>query len=103
MNDNLVYNIFPDLVFTRRPEAIAFLIEEIGSNEKNCLSADVEREVSIPCGYRIMEQLAPVIEGFPFDLDESGDLKASNYPAALATVRQWFSDHKTYVILNSRY
>jgi hypothetical protein len=103
MNDNLVYNIFPDLVFTHRPEAIAFLVEELGSNERNCLSADIEREVRIPCGYRIMEQLAPVIGGFPFDLDESGDLKTSNYPAALATVRQWFSDHNTYVILNRRY
>lgn len=103
INDDLVYKVFPDLIFTRQREPIAYVVEALQSDQKNCLSADVEREVAIPCGYRIMEQLAPVIEDFPLKLDESGDLITRDYPAALDIVRQWFRIHETYTILNDRY
>jgi len=103
VNDDLVYNIFPDLLFTRQPGPIAWIVEALESDETNCMSADAERAVPIPCGYRIMEQLASVIEGFPLERDESGDLKADHYPSALRTVRQWFRIHKTYTIIHDRY
>jgi hypothetical protein len=103
VNDDLVYKIFPDLIFTRQREPIAYVVEALQSDHKNCLSADVERELPIPCGYRIMEQLAPVIENFPLKLGESGDIKTNDYPAALDTVRQWFRIHQSYTILNDSY
>ena len=100
LNDDVVYRIFPDLCYTRQREAIDYVIEALHTNEKNCLSADAERGISIPCGYRIMEQLAPVIAGFPLTLENSGDLKTDNYPEALEKVRAWFMTNKTYTILN---
>ncbi|MGC1241529.1 MAG: hypothetical protein WA874_08065 [Chryseosolibacter sp.] len=103
INDDLIYSVFPDLVYTRQRGAIAYMVEALQSDRNNCLSADTERESSIPCGYRIMEQLAPIIDGFPLQLNETGDLETDDYPAALARVRQWFIAHSTYTIMNDRY
>lgn len=103
VNDDVVYQLFPDLIYTRQPEAIAYIIEALQSNAKNCRSADAERDVAIPCGYRIMEQLAPVVTGFPLTLDESGDLDTDDYPAALQEVRTWFNDNKYWKIRKDTY
>ena len=101
--DGVVYEVFPDLVYTRRPEAIAYLVEALNSDAKNCNSADAEREARIPCAYRVMEMLAPVIEGYPLKLDESGDVVAKDYPAALQLTRDWFTKNKSYKILTATF
>ncbi|MBL0739666.1 hypothetical protein [Chryseolinea lacunae] len=99
VNDNVVYELFPDLIYSRHPIAIAYMVDVLNSDAENCLSADAEREAPIPCGYRVMEQLAPIIEKYPLTLDESGDLKTKDYTTALQTVRAWFAKNaKTYVI-----
>jgi hypothetical protein len=103
VNDDVVYEVFPDLIYTRQPEALTYVIEALLSNEKNCLSADAERPTAIPCGYRIMEQLAPVIVGYPIHLDEFGDLQTDNHSGALQQVREWFLNHKTYTIRNDKF
>lgn len=103
LTDEVVYNVFPDLIYTRHPQAIAYLASLLENEEKNCLAADVEREVPIPCAYRILEHLAPVIENFPLQLDEGGDLKTPDYPGALALAREWFSKNPTYVINNEKF
>jgi hypothetical protein len=91
-------------VFTRHTDAIAYMVEALNSDEQNCLTADAEREVPIPCGYRIMEQLASIIEKYPLTLDPGGDLKTKEYPLALKTVREWFDKHgRNYVINRDRY
>lgn len=103
VKDEVVYQVFPDLVFTRDDAAIDYMIDVLHQDGNHCLSADIERETAIPCGYRIMEQLAPIIEGFPLQLDESGDLDVEDYATALATARQWFTTHKKYSIQKERY
>lgn len=103
VNDDVIYKIFPDLVYTRHPDAIGYMVEALNSDETNCLSADAEREQPMPCGYRIMEQLAPIIAGYPLELDKSGDIKTKDYVTALKTVREWFVKHPDYKILRDRY
>jgi hypothetical protein len=103
VNDDIVYKIFPDLIYTRHAEAIRYMVEGMQRDDKNCMTADAEREEPIPCGYRIMEQLAPVIKGYPFELDESGDIKTKDYTAALQKVREWFIKHKDYTIMRDRF
>ena len=103
VSNDAVYDLFPDLVYTRYPEAIAYMVEAMNNDEKNCLTADAEREVAIPCGYRIMEQLAPIIDKYPVELDESGDIKSKDYAATLQKVREWFAKNKNYKILRDRY
>jgi len=103
VNDDVVYELFPSLVYSRHPEAIAYMVEALNSDEKNCHTADAEREAAMPCGYRVMEQLAPVIDKYPVQLDESGDVKTKDYTAALRAVREWFAKNKNYKILRDRY
>lgn len=103
VTDGVVYEVFSDLVYTRRPEMIAYLVEALNSDAKNCNSANAEQESRIPCAYRVMEMLAPVIEGFPLKVDESGDVIANDYPAALLTAREWFVKNKNYVISINSY
>ena len=103
VEDAMVYEIFPDLIYSRRPEAIAYLVETLNSDAKNCNSADAENESRIPCAYRVMEMLAPVVEGYPLKLHESGDVMAKDYPAALQLVRDWFTKNKTYSISRSTF
>ncbi len=103
VTDDLVYKIFPDLVYTRHADAIGYMVEVMQRDDKSCMTADAEREEPIPCGYRIMEQLAPVIKDYPLELDESGDVKAKDYTAALQKVRDWFTKCKGYTILRDRF
>jgi hypothetical protein len=103
VNDDVVYKLFPDLIYTRQKESIDYMIEALNSDVKTCFTADAEKEVEILCGYRIMEQLAPVIADYPFNLDESGDLQTDDYPSALLTVRNWFRTHKNYTILTDHF
>jgi hypothetical protein len=103
VTDEVTYQIFPDLVYTRSQQIVAHLVEALNSDAKNCLSANGESEEKIPCAYRVMEMLAPVVEHYPLKLDESGDVKTSDYPVALKTVRDWFKANKSYKILNDKF
>lgn len=102
LNDDVVYEVFPDLVYTRQRAAIDYLLAVIDSNEKKCTTADAADETLVICAYRVMEMLAPVIEGFPVKTDASGDLITSDYEHALKLVRQWSAKNKgNYRILGS--
>jgi hypothetical protein len=103
VNDDVIYSIFPDLVYTRNKEAVSYMIEVLQRDDATCMSADAERQAPIPCGYRVMEQLAPIIKGYPLALDASGDIKTNDYVAALKTVREWFTKHPNYEILKDKY
>ncbi|MBI3218932.1 MAG: hypothetical protein HYZ44_05445 [Bacteroidetes bacterium] len=103
LTDAVVYEIFPDLVFTRRPEAISFLVEAIYSDAKNCESPNSDNAERIPCAYRIMEMLAPVIENYPLKQNASGDIETTDYTGALQQIRNWFKANKNYTILRDTY
>jgi hypothetical protein len=103
VNDEVVYEVFPDLIYTRQTDALDYIVKALHSDAKNCIAADAEKDIPILCGYRIMEQLAPVIEGYPLHLDEFGDVQTLDYPAALNTVREWFLKHKSYTIRHDKY
>lgn len=103
VNDDVVYEIFPDLIYSHQRVAIDYLVEVLMSDEKNCISSNPNNEVPILCGYRIMEQLVSVIKGFPLKTDQSGDIQTKDYEAALATVRIWFKDNNEYEIVKDGY
>lgn len=103
VTDAVVYDVFPDLVYTRRPEAVAYLVEALNSDAKNCESANSDSNERIPCAYRIMEMLAPVIENYPLKQNATGDIETNDYPAALQKVREWLKVNKGYKILKDRF
>lgn len=90
LNDRVVDEVYPDLVYTRQRDAIALIIKTLNDDQKNCTSVDDENERPIPCAYRAMEQLAAVVEDYPLKLDRTGDVMATNYEDALAIARKWF-------------
>ena len=95
VSDDLVYEVFPDLIYTRQRAAIDYLVVELNSDEKKCTTAD-ERPVT--CAYRIMEMLAGAVEKYPLRADAGGDIKTNDYEKSLAAVRQWFKKNKEYQI-----
>lgn len=103
VTDGVVYEVFPDLIYTRRPEAIGYLIEALHNDAKNCESANSDNTERIPCAYRVMEMLAPIIENYPLKQNATGDIETTDYPAALQTVRNWFKGNSSYKILKDRY
>jgi hypothetical protein len=94
VNDNFVYEIAPDLVYTRQRPLINYLIEVLNSDEKNCSSPNPESQSQIRCGYRIMEYLAPVVKNFPLKTGPAGGIETDDYKKALKTTRKWFDAHK---------
>lgn len=103
INDDLIYDYVPDIVYTHQREAIDYLIQLLHSNEKNCESSNAESTEMIVCGYRIMEYLAPIIINFPLKISDSGDIETDNYPEALQKCRDWFIQNPYYNINNERY
>ena len=99
VNDDVVYELLPDLVYTRQKAALDYLVTIVQSDDKNCQSADPEAEQPILCGYRVLELLAPAIQDFPLAIDESGDLAVSDYPSALQQARRWLREHADYQII----
>jgi hypothetical protein len=103
INDDVVYEIFPDLVYSRSKEAFNYLVQLLYSDDKNCEPAGADGKGKIPCAYRIMEMLAPAIVGYPLKVDDSGDIITKDYVAALKTSRNWFTAHPDYSISKSKY
>jgi hypothetical protein len=98
INDDFVYEIVPDLVYTRQKEIFVFLESIIHSQEKNCQSPNPDSSQKIECGHRVMEALAPAIENFPFTVDATGTLITDDYAAALVKVREWLRQNPDYKI-----
>lgn len=99
VNDDVVYELFPSLIYTRQREAFEYVIQIIKSDEKNCKSADPENSEPVNCAYRIIEFLAPAVKDFPLQVDSSGDLKVDNYSIALHQAREWFASNPQYQII----
>ena len=103
VNDDFVYDYVPDLIYTRQLAIYQFLETIIMSDEKNCYSANPDSNAKILCGYRVMEYIAPTIQGFPLPIDEFGELEVDDYEVALRQLRTWFTQNDNYVILDSTY
>ena len=103
VNDDVVYQVFPDLVYTRQRATFDVLLQALNSDETNCESANAEVERKIPCAYRVMEMLAPAIQSYPLKVDESGDIDTNDYTEALKTVRDWFRANGNYIIRTDSY
>lgn len=93
MNDQVVHHLAPDLVFMHYKPALDYLLETISSEEQNCSSPNPDSHARINCAYRLMEVVAPAIDGFPVQTDEGGNLLTDDYTKALETVRKWIVEH----------
>ena len=101
INDQVVDNVYPDLIYIHRKEAFNIIIQALNSDERLCTSLNPNADSQIPCGYRIMEMLAPELVDFPIKVLPSGDLDTKNYSKSLLAVRKWFAKkNDSYVIVD---
>ena len=92
LNDDVVYEMVPDLIYTRQKPAFDYLFTIINSDKASCTSADPDANDNILCGYRTMEYIAPYIKNFPLPVEE-GELVVDDYEQALKEVRAWYVQH----------
>ena len=96
VNDALVYDIVPGLVYTRQPAIFRYLETLVMSDEPNCQSADPDSQQRILCGYRVMGAVAPALTGFPVAVDAYGELLTDDYKQSLREVRAWLREREDY-------
>ena len=103
INDGFVYDIIPDLVYTRNKEVFQFIDEMLMDPASRCQSASPDSNQSISCGYKLLEYYAGTVVDFPLSLDEFGDLDLDDYEAGLTIARTWVSSNPDYSVLNDKY
>jgi len=104
VNDEFVYGVVPLLVYARQKETTDFLFDIILSDEKKCTPAGPDIEGNILCGYRVMEAIAPYIEGIPLEVGPSGDLVTNDYQKALSETRNWINNNRSaYQLITDKY
>jgi len=102
-NDEVVYHLIPDLIYTRQRQIFERVIEWLNDDRKSCTSSNPDKEEKLVCGYRIMEMLAPAIKNYPYSLDATGELLTDDYDKALYNIREWFKKNPQYIIVNTQY
>lgn len=94
VDDILVNNVMPDLMYTKNREMYQFCIDILNSDDELCRSLNPDNEGNIICGYRVMEHLAANVKNFPVKLSKSGDLDIDDYDEAIIQVREWLKNNE---------
>lgn len=103
LNDEIVFRLVPDLIYTRQRVVFNYLFDEILKSELNCTSTDPDHEIDINCAYRLLEFVAPHISDFPLRITASGELDFEDYEEALLNARVWIESNKdTYRIISDK-
>lgn len=104
VDDEFVYTVVPLLIYTRQREVIDFIWQQVVTENLACSPADAETSGRIDCAARLVEYLAPIIEDFPVDHDEEGNLLTQDYARAIAEIRRWYAVHSAdYRIITNTY
>lgn len=100
VNSDFVYSVVPDMLYTCQSAIYEFLVEGIMSDAKGCYNANPERDDRIMCAYRLIEQIAPYFDDYPYQLDVANELDVEDYRIALHTVREWLENQNGSYNLN---
>ena len=96
VDDNIMYHILPDLVYTRSQQIFTYLLAILNSEKKTCTSPNPNFSGNIICGYRVMEEISGAFVDFPLKRGRSGDIITKDYDKALSTARNWFKSNQAY-------
>lgn len=103
IKDNFIDYVVSDLIYTRQRDLLDVCIKILYNDEKLCHSLNPDISESVLCGYRVLEMLAPVIDGIPVTVDSYGLSNFTNYEDQLLQVRLWFTNHADYKIKNDEF
>jgi hypothetical protein len=101
VDDAFVYQVVPDLVYTRSRTIFNFLDGLIKDDNLQCESADPDSGETVACAYRIMEAMVPYVVGVPIKLSNSGDIIEKDYRDVLLKLRHWINVNPGYEIESS--
>jgi hypothetical protein len=97
----MIYDLVPDMIYTRQKSMFDYLFRIIESNEKTCSSPNPDSSTKILCAYNVIGQIAPFIQKFPVEVRASGDLKSNDYEKTLLDVRNWIKENKAKYVIKS--
>lgn len=89
LREEVVLNMFPDLVYINYKPAFNYLLETIMTDSKNCRSPQPDVTQGVICAFKVMELVANHVEGFPVTLNAYNEIETDDYDALLLKVRDW--------------
>jgi hypothetical protein len=86
--------LYSDLIYTRHPKAIEYLVEQVLDNGAKCDGSNPESREALPCAIHIIRLLTPALTKFPIELDSNGDFVSNDYAAIVSRAQDWLSQRK---------
>jgi len=100
-NDELIYSALPEILYTKNKTLYTQVLNAILSDAKKCSSANNDDNTPIICAYRLIEQVAPHITGFPVTINDKGEIDTKDISASLVLVREWIAKNKESFVINT--
>jgi len=92
IEDEFVINNLKNAIYTHNTDVYRRLLKEVLEEACNCSSANNDDPTKIPCAYRIIEALAPVVKDFPVRINRIGEIDGDPREA-LQAARDWITIH----------
>lgn len=96
VSDAVTDYLVPLAIYTRQKEVMKFCEEILFLDKKLCHSPNPDYSGKMLCGYKVLELMAPVIEGFPIKTDATGTIMERSYEDALKDARLWIKENPDY-------
>ncbi len=100
VNSNVMYDLVPDILYTRQQKCIDPIIDMLLDNKKLCLTPNPDDPRPMECGYQLMEYFGRVFNKYPIEIDEDNELVSNDYPGSLKTVREWITKNRANLDIN---
>lgn len=94
IDDDFIYDLAPLAIYTRDPNVLAYLVDIIMKDQGQCHPADAETAGDIPCAYRLVELLGPILTDFPIHLVEGKAGSITYHEQQMKGVKKWLKSHK---------
>lgn len=102
VNDETIEDVFPDLIYIRRKEAVDYLLEVALDRPSGCSSSNPDNEQAVSCTAKILEMIAPYLAGFP--VQDTAAFSSLSSEETIALVRKWLKEkYNTDAILQDLY
>ncbi len=103
VNDEFIHEVAPKMLYTRSERVVSFLIQIIKSENKGCKSANQSPGQNGVCAYPLLEHVAPVVQGFPLQVNGAGVLEVEDQEQAIKTARNWFQNNQKFELRSDIY
>lgn len=89
-NDDFIYEILPDLLYTKNKKIYSALLEKTKQSDEKCDSPNPNSENSTPCICLALPAFSASIIDFPIKVNASGDIMERNCNLAIQKFNNWY-------------